>query len=342
MIKVDALNKQIKQHQAGSLYLVLGTEDHLINQVVSAFHGVLRPEERSMNFAQYDLTNDSLGSAIDDASSVPFFGDHRLVFLTRPFFAMSENIKATVEQDVSILERYLKKPTPSTILVIFAHTHKLDGRKKIAKLLMKHAQVVDVQKIEARQVESTLDNYLSQHGFQINAEARTLLLQRSDGDFSNIIDNLEKLFITASDKQITLPMVEDLVAPTLENNIFDLVDYVLHKNVTQALELYHDLLLNKEEPIKINSILLTQFRLLMQVKILTKKGLTQGDLTQVLKVHPYRIKLALQTARHFSMKDLKRAFLGLEENDYKMKSAQIDKQLLFELFMLKFADPVKQ
>lgn len=101
--------------------------------------------------------------------------------------------------------------------------------------------------------------------------------------------------------------------------------------------MYHELLLQKEEPLKINAILIGQFRLLLQVKILFEKGYSQGNLASVLKIHPYRIKLAMQQIKHFSKQTLAQAYLGLEEIEVKIKTGQGQPELLFELFMLQFA-----
>lgn len=337
-MKMNDLKKQLAQQKIAPIYLVLGEEDYLIQQAQTLFLNLLAPEERDMNFASYDLSADSLGSALDDATSVPFFGERRLVWLKEPAFLTAQDTKAPTNQELASLTAYLNHPLDTTVLVIFAKVPKLDGRKKISKLVQKQATVVDVQKLAPAAIEATLTQLLQAKDYQLAPDSKELLIQRSDADFSAIVANLEKLFIAAADdKVITRQMVAELVSPTLEDNVFDLVDRVLHRDVQSALALYQDLLLNKEEPIRINSILISQFRLLLQVKILAKKGMTQGNLTQILKVHPYRIKLALKTVKQFSQVDLRQAYLGLQDNDYQMKSGQQDKMLLFELFMLKFA-----
>ncbi len=96
-----------------------------------------------------------------------------------------------------------------------------------------------------------------------------------------------------------------------------MVEYVLKKQTANALSLYQDLLLQKEDPIKINAILMTQFRLLLQVKFLEKK--------------------AIQQARKFSEKVLASAFEGLVDAEYRLKTGQGDKEMQFELFVLQFA-----
>ena len=125
---------------------------------------------------------------------------------------------------------------------------------------------------------------------------------------------------------------------SLEQNVFDLVEFVLEKKVDDALELYHELIEQKEEPIMINAILISQFRLFLQVKILQKHGYAQGNIAEALRVHPYRVKLAMQNARKFKYEDVRDAYLGLEKNEEDLKSARVNPELLFQLFLFKFIE----
>ena len=64
-------------------------------------------------------------------------------------------------------------------------------------------------------------------------------------------------------------------------------------------------------------------------------GYQQANIADTLKVHPYRVKLALQQVRRFELSRLERLYDELVENDYRMKTGQMDKELLFQLFILK-------
>ena len=110
---------------------------------------------------------------------------------------------------------------------------------------------------------------------------------------------------------------------------------MLQGKVADAWRLYDDLLLQGEETIKINAILIGQVRLLLQASILMKVGYQQANIAETLKIHPYRVKLAMQQARKFNEKQLAALYHELIENDYLVKSGQIDKEFLFQLFVLK-------
>ena len=101
------------------------------------------------------------------------------------------------------------------------------------------------------------------------------------------------------------------------------------------MRLYEDLVMQGEETIKINAILLSQLRLFLQTKFLVKIGYQQANIAETLKIHPYRVKLAMQEVRKFDEQLLVQLFDQLVEMDYQIKTGQIEKELSFQLFVLR-------
>lgn len=336
---ITALGQQIKQNKVAPVYLVEGDEVYLVDEVQKSFRNLLSPEEADMNFGQYDMQTTPLAVALDDAASAPFFGDRRLVFIKQPLFLTSDAKKAKVKHDIDGFLKYLANPLPSTILVIFAPYPKLDERKKVTKFLKKTATVIDAKKRAPEQAQREVQRAFQQAKVKLEPEALTALVQRTSGDLTAMMAAVPILLTYALQSQtITAAAVAALVPQNLEENVFSLVDAVLARQVTKALTIYDELLLQKEEPLKINAILVGQFRLLMQIKILQKSGYSQGNLAQVLRIHPYRIKLALRQTKRFSRASLRDAYLGLTDIEVKLKSSQQSPRLLFQLFLLKFTD----
>lgn len=338
---VPTLLKNLKQQKLQSIYLVKGTESYLIDQVKDQFQALLTPDEATMNFGNYDLATTPLATALDDAMSAPFFGDRRLVFMQNPIFLTAESKQAKIVHDVDSFLTYLNDPPQTTILVIFAPYDKLDERKKVTKTLKKHAALVDVQPLSEQQARQYVNDYLTAQQLTIEPEALQLLIARTEANLSLMMAELTKLTLYAmQDQRITTAAVEQLVTQNLEQNVFTLVDAVMARDVARGLTLYHQLVLQKEEPLKLNAILVGQFRLLLQVKILQRGGYSQGELAKVLRVHPYRIKLAINQAKKFPQIALRQAYLGLVDLEYKLKTSQQAPELLFQLFILKFSQDV--
>ena len=82
-------------------------------------------------------------------------------------------------------------------------------------------------------------------------------------------------------------------------------------------------------------MLANQFRIMYQCKELLKKGLSEKDIATTLKIHPYRVKLAIQNSRKYSSELLLQYISDLADMDISIKTGQIDKALALELFILK-------
>ena len=79
-------------------------------------------------------------------------------------------------------------------------------------------------------------------------------------------------------------------------------------------------------------MLASQFRLMLQVKLMYKKGYSEKDMASTLAVHPYRVKLALSS--NYDENELIKSIKKLYQLDFDIKTGKIDKNFGFELFLL--------
>ncbi len=337
-LRITELKKNLKQGNLDNVYLVTGQEQVFIENIQKSFKEIMTSEERDMNFSSFDLEEVSLADMINEAISAPFFGERRLVFAQNPYFLTSEKVKNAVDQNTDLLLKYIQNPTPSTILVIFATYEKLDARKKLVKQLKKLATPIDAGQMEGPQLNRAIQQSLQKDNYQIEPQALDLLVNKTKSNYSLIVNQLEKLKLYAlKTKVIDQKAVSELVPQSLEDNVFDLMNQILRKNIYQAEELYRQFLLQKIDPILLIAILTSQVRLLIQVKVLTERGLTEATISKNLRLHPYRVKMSHRQARSLKLQQLTQMYQDLVNLDYQVKSGQGDKELLFDLFIAKFA-----
>ncbi len=336
-MSIQAELQKIRKDNLQPCYLVLGTEKFLQNQVRDEILKKIKIDNADdLNFLSFDMEMTSLEEVVAEAETLPFFGDQRLVFVENPYFLTAEKVNNGIEQNTDLFVQYLNNPLESTILVVFAPYEKLDERKKVTKQLKKAAVLIDVKQLSENEVRQYLIHTLENSPVEMDKRAIDLFLRLTDLDLSKMMGELQKLLLFGETTgKITVHDVESLVPKTLEHNIFDMTEYVLSGKTEPALRLYEDLILQGEETIKINAILLAQLRLLLQTKFLMKIGYQQANIADTLKVHPYRVKLAMQQVKKFREELLIYLFDQLVENDYQIKTGQMDKELLFQLFVLK-------
>ncbi|MEG0122503.1 DNA polymerase III subunit delta [Enterococcus sp.] len=337
-MKAQEALQAIKEKPLAPLYLILGTESYLQDRIKQAFMERLQLQKDDLDLVYFDLEQDPLNLVVAEAQAPSLFSleDKRLIIAENPLFLTAEKKSNVIEQDLTDFLTYLNAPAESGVVVIIAPYEKLDERKKVSKLLKKQAVVIDVQPLKEQ--ERYIRQTLSAENIQLERAAFDTFMQLTEMDLTKAMQELEKLLLYAANgAPLTKDVILQLVPKSLENNIFELTENVLTGNADKALRIYEDLHLQGEETIKINAILIGQVRLLLQTKILTKAGYQQGNIAQTLKVHPYRVKLAMQQVRKYDEKQLMTLYDELIENDYLVKTGQMDKEFLFQLFVLKTA-----
>lgn len=344
--KIMDLQTALKELQTGKIapiYLLTGTEQYLIELFKKNLSQAIFKGDGQLNSLSFDMEETSLEVAIEEAETVPFFDDYRLIFIKNPYFLMSERKNKEIEQNIDRLIDYIKQPLATSVVVLIANVAKLDQRKKITKLLQKQAKNIDVNSMNERELYRYTEETIKAEGYTIRADALELLMQLTNFNLSKLINETQKLFSYAWDtKIITYIMVKELVPRSLEDNVFELANKLLIGKTDEAIELYKDLVLQGEEIIKLNAILINQMRLLIQTKILVQLGYQQANIVETLGIHPYRVKIAMQQVRNSELKHLEGIYDGFIENDYAMKTSKMDKELLFQLTILKLTGSLKK
>ncbi|MEK3890664.1 DNA polymerase III subunit delta [Bacillus sp. FSL K6-3431] len=329
--------KKIEQKQFSPLYLLYGTETFLINETKQKLvANVLTKEDMDFNLSVYDLEETPIEMAIEDAETIPFMGDKKLIILHKPAFLTAEKSKSKIEHDFKKLETYIQAPPPFTIMVFASTYEKLDERKKITKLLKKSAEVIEVKKMNESELKVWVREKTAENEVQMDETAMDLLLVLVGSDLMKLDTEIQKLSLFAADtKRIDVSMVENLTSRSIEQNIFSLVDKVVHRRMDEAFRIYYDLRKQNEEPIKILALLASQFRLIYQVKELMKRGYGQQQIASTLKTHPFRVKLASGQANSFSEEALGEIMNLLAISDEQLKTGASSRDLAVELFLFK-------
>lgn len=298
-----------------------------------------------LNYSYFDMKETSYAVVELDLVSLPFFADEKIVILDHLLDLTTAKKRVLTDEDLKQFESYLEMPSESTKLVIFAEG-KLDSKRRLVKLLKREAQIVEAATPKDQDLKRYFASQAQELGLKFVGDALDQLLLKSGYDFGELQKNLALLQAYKEDGQITLEDVEEAVPKTLQDNIFDLTQMILKRQIDQASNLVKDLRLQGEDEIKLIAIMLGQFRLFTQVKILSEEGQPESQIVTSLsdlsgrKINPYQVKFALRDSRRLSLPFLKQAMITLIETDYAIKSGKYDKDYLFDLALLKVANSI--
>lgn len=304
------------------VYLLYGTKEFQINEEIKK----ISKNIQEINISKYDLENDLLSTVIEDCETYSLFNEKKVVIVNNANIFTSSTSK-----DSEIIEKYLNHINENTILILTVINDKIDERKKITKLIKKNGIVKCFN--DQLDIYSLIRNLLKD--YKIDYNSINTLIDRVGSNPLIIQNEINKIKIyKGEDKNITEEDILNLTTKIIEIDIFKLIDYIVKGNKEKALEMYYEMLKMNEEPLKIIIMLANQFRIMYQSKELLKKGYTEKDIAGILKIHPYRVKLAIQNSRLYNSSVLLKKLDELADIDIGIKTGSINKNLSLELFIL--------
>ena len=285
---------------ANNIMAIYGEVPELVEKKSNELtHSFLNEDKDDFNYVKYNLYETDMSTVIEEALTMPFIYD-------------GEN------------------------LVIFEiYSNKLDERKKLTKSLKKSSKLSKVDQMSEEEIKSWIQNQLHENYKDIKQDALNLFIELTGVNFNIVSQELDKISLFLGDRTtITKNDVSLIINRSLEQNVFLLTEFIQKNQKDKAIQLVKDLIIMKEEPIKLLALITSNYRLYYQCKILAQKGYSGQQIAKTINVHPYRVKLALNQVRHYELGQLLNIINNCAETDYKLKSSYMDKHLILELFIL--------
>ena len=282
-------------------------------------------KDDSYEVVYYDLRETNISRLVEDLNTINFLCNKKIIVGTNAFFLSSEKAKSEVNHDLDLLERYLDNPSDNILILV---TDNIDKRKKITSNILKKCTLVeeisDINSLIKKRLEDyTMDNI-----------AINKLIEYCRNDLEKIFNELEKLKLyKVFERVITSKDIEEIVTPTLDDNIFHFVDSILSGNKEYAFKLYHNFILHGEQVIPMLILVSNKVRLIYQVKVLTNQGNSDQAISKLLKVHEYPVKLAREAGYKYTDKHLLEILEKLSKLDLDIKSGETLGEVEFETLL---------
>ena len=306
-------------------YLIYGNDYSLIKREIDKITKDIN------DVTTYDLSLEKVDNLLNDASVISMFGDKKVLIGENALFLSTTS--SSINHDLDYLERYLEDDNHDNIVIFTLNENKLDERKKIVKLLKKRVTVIHKDVIKDKDLPDFVRSEFSNNGYKIDYKTASYFIQYAGSNVDILISEINKMMMYKDDdKTIKIEDINEITSKKINDNIFDLSNAIMDKNFKKMYECYNDLMTLKEEPIKIIAMLGSSFTLVYQCKLLYNDGKRQNEIADILKVHPYRVKLAIEN--NYKINNIKEILKKLHNLDYEIKSGQIDKAVALDNFLL--------
>ncbi|WP_114781547.1 DNA polymerase III subunit delta [Botryobacter ruber] len=254
----EGILEQLKKRQFAPVYFLQGEETYYIDVIADYIEAnALQEHEKGFNQVVLYGKDVDVATVLLQAKRFPMMSERQVVIVKE-----AQSVQDLEREDgVKQLEAYLQNPLPSTILV-FCYKHKtLDGRKKLATLMSKHAVLLTTKKLYENQVPAWITGYVKAKGLQANPKAVMLLSEFIGSDLSRLSNEIDKLLINLKPGQsIDERVVLENVGISKEYNIFELQTALIAQDALKANRIIRYFEANpKDNPLIPNLSLLFSF-----------------------------------------------------------------------------------
>ena len=227
-VTYSSIMKELQSGQYRPVYYLMGEESYYIDKICDyiAEHA-LQPEERDFNLTIMFGSDVNASQIADVARRYPMMADRQVVIVKE-----AQNLKNT-----EALEKYLKQPSTTTVLVICHKNGKIDGRKReYVKAIQQAGILFESQKLRERDLPAFIENFVKQKNASIDPKSTQLIAEAIGADLSRLVSELEKVLLglPEGDKRITPQVVEDRIGVSKDFNGFELRDAIVNRNVYKA------------------------------------------------------------------------------------------------------------
>ena len=338
MLTVENLEKDLKQGNLNSIYLLYGEETFLLESCLKKIKNNFGERKEGINEIKLDDTN--VNSIISDMET-PAFEYEKKIIIVRNSGLFKKEGKRKTGVNTKLIEnvaRYINENIETIKeAVVLVFVEKEIEKNELYKEVEKNGIVCEFQELKPIQLIARIKAICKAYKVNIDDNTAKYFIECAGTNMQDLINEIRKLIeYGGENSEITKKEIDLLCIKQLDSVIFDLTDNIGKKNVTKALQVLNDLLYQKEPIQKILITLYNHFKKLYITKLAIRENKNIAEslklkLNQIFLVNKYKMQ-----ANYFEEKELRTIIEELINLDYNYKTGLIDLNIGLESILCRY------
>lgn len=227
-ITYESVMHDLQQRKFRPVYYLMGDEPYYIDKISDWIaENVLQPEGRDFDQTVLFGSDVNASQIVDAAKRYPMMSEYQVLIVKE-----AQNVK-----NVEALEKYMKAPMPSTILVLCHKNGTIDGRKREYVRAIQQAGILfESKKLRERDLPGFIERYLKAQEASIDTKSTQMIVEAIGADLSRLTGELDKVLLSLpeQDRRVTPQVVEDQIGVSKDYNAFELRDAIVNRNIEKA------------------------------------------------------------------------------------------------------------
>ncbi len=339
LLKVEELEKELKQGNVQCLYLLYGEEVFLLETCLKKIRKQMGTLQKGINDIRIEAEN--VETLISDLQTPAFGFEKKLIIARNTGLFKKEGKKKNITSNNKIVEKITQyigqniNILQQSVVLVFVEEEA--EKNELYQVIEKEGIVCNFEYLKPMQIIARLKAIA--HAYQVQIEENVLqyLIECVGSNMQDLMNELRKLIEYAgAGGTIQKVDIDALCIKKMDSIIFELTDSLGKRNIKKALQVLHNLLYAKEPIQKIMITLYNHFKKLYFVKLAEK---TKEPLISVLNLKPNQTFLVTkykQQASYFSEEKLKKILIEMMNLDENAKNGNIDIQIGLEAILCEY------
>ena len=326
---IQKMEQELKQGNLNSLYLLYGEEQYLIENTLKKIKRLFGDYVFGINYIQIDETN--INSLVQEIQMPSFGFEKKLIIIKKSgLFKKSKTVgrksnKAdnSLQNEIAVyIEKNIDIIKKTVVLVFIEDNIEINT---LSKTIEKYGVVCNFEKLKPIQIAKMIKSICNLYKVKISEEVLQEFIEICGTNMQVLINEIRKLIEYAGEEGVITKEAIDLLSiKELDSIIFDLTDALGKKNTSNALEILHELIYNKEPVQKILVTLYNHFKKIYLTKLAIMYNI---NILEALKLKPNQTFLVSKykmQSEYFSQQHLRKILQELIDLDYNYKQGNID------------------
>ncbi len=209
--------------------------------------------------------------------------------------------------------------------------------KKFYNFLSSQKYAQEIKNFNSIELATFIKKEVELYNLKIDARDVQLLIALIGNNPWNLSNEIKKLAYykpaSALPEKIQKNDIEKVVTGIFTENIFIFTDAISARNTKSALKILEEQYLSGSEPDYILSMLLRQFKILLQIRELLDLNYNSQKIISSLKLHPFVVNKGINQAKNFEKNNIKKILNNLIEMENLNRKNQINLKVYLGLLI---------
>jgi len=269
----------------------------------------------NLNLITFEGENIAVNDFLTQVMIMPLLASSRLIIVKNIFSCKSKNSLDQIRESIDKI--------PSSTIVVFTHSGKMDKRLGLYKTLSASKNAHEFPLFDLKKQASFAKREIERLGSRISGEALDLLLDYCQGDIFALFNEIEKLTLYRHQAEIQTEDIQKLVSRSVYSDVFKMVDRLSAGDRKSAFSELENLYSNNEPGLKILSMINYQYRLIAQIKDVLKTAKNPFEASRQAGVSYFQAGKVYNLAEKMTWQMLFEAYTKILKFDERIKTGKI-------------------